>query len=103
MALVRPIATTDWQYAQSRHKHLPKVPFSILTSGKSRSGKEVLLANVITDFYRDAFSAIYVFAPTVHLDDTFKLIEHHGYRHLKQKKPFMFDQYSESIISEIVE
>ena len=105
-AIVRPLPNHEWKYAQSRFDHLPRVPFRILTTGKSSAGKGVLTVNMVTDFYANVFECIYVFAATVHVDSTWKAIEHYAIRELNQgrtKSPFMFDHFSESALRQILE
>ena len=102
-AVVRPQPDHEWQYKQSRFDHLPKIPFRTLVSGKSASGKGVLMVNAVTDFYRKCFKRIFVFASTVEVDSTFKAIEHYAIRELQQgKAQFMYDSFNEKALEQII-
>ena len=105
VARVKPVPSGEWEHEQSRFAHLPKVPFRFLISGKSASGKGVLTVNAVTNFYRDCFERIYVFAATVEQDNTWQTIAHYAYRHLNQRRreQFMFDQFDEAALAQIVE
>jgi len=57
---------------------LPKFPFSFMISGRSGSGKSVLLLNLLTKekFYGGFFDYIIVYSPTAgKLDDTYKNLD----------------------------
>ena len=102
-AVVRPQPDHEWKYAQSRFDHLPKIPFRTLLSGKSASGKGVLMVNAVTNFYRKCFKRIFVFASTVEVDSTFKAIEHYAIRELQQvKAQFMYDSFNEKALEQII-
>ena len=104
-AVVKPVPSGEWEYHQSRFTHLPKTPFRILVSGKSQSGKGVLTVNAVTNFWKDCFEAVYVFASTVHVDTTWQTIAHHAHRHLGQgrKDQFLFNDFDETALGEIME
>jgi len=104
-AIVKPVKGGEFKYKQSRFKHLPSVPFRCLCSGRSAAGKGVLVTNVVTDFFRDAFKKVYVFAPTVHLDNTWQTIAHHCNRNLKQseyKEQFLFEDFDTAALADIM-
>ena len=105
LPIVKPVPSGEWQYEQSRFAHMPKVPYRLLVSGKSASGKGVLTVNMVTNFYRDVFERIYVFAATAQVDSTWQTIAHYAYRNLQQgrKGRFMFDDFDEKALTEIVE
>ena len=104
-AIVKPIRSGEWKYKQSRFDHLPRVPFRCLCSGRSAAGKGVLVTNVVTNFFRDAFKKVYVFAPTVHLDNTWQTIAHHCKRNLKQsdlREQFLFEDFDTAALADIM-
>ena len=104
-AIVQPVPSGEWEYHQSRFAQLPKTPFRILVSGKSQSGKGVLTVNAVTDFWKDCFQAVYVFASTVHVDTTWQTIAHYAHRNLQQgrKEQFLFNDFDEAALGEIME
>ena len=106
-ALVRPLPDHEWKYRQSRFDHLLTVPFRVLVTGKSASGKGVLTVSAVTDFYRNCFKRIFCFASTVQVDSTWKSIEHYAIRELGQGKslnsPFMFNKFDEGALRVIID
>ncbi len=104
-ALVKPVPSGEWEHTQSRFSHLPRIPFRLLCSGKSAAGKGVLTVNAVTNFYRDCFERIYVFAATANVDNTWQTIAHYAYRHLNQRRreQVLFDDFDEAVLAQIVE
>ena len=103
--IVKPVPSGEWPHEQSRFAHMPKVPYRMLVSGKSASGKGVLTVNLVTNFYRNVFEQVFVFASTAHVDNTWQTIAHYAARNLQQgrKGQFMFDDFDEGALAEIVE
>ena len=104
-AIVRPLPAHEWQYTQSRFDHVPRTPFRILVSGKSASGKGVLTVAAVTDFYAGCFDNVFVFAATVHVDSTWRSIEHFVLRTIRptNRAPFMYDRFDEGALKAIIE
>ena len=53
---------------QSRHEHMPEVPFRLIALGNSGSGKTLTLQNMLLNHYKGVFSAIFLWLPTSRLD-----------------------------------
>ena len=103
---VKPLSVAQWEYAQPRHDHLPRVNFRLQCVGRSQAGKGTLLINMVTRWYHGVFSKIFVFASTVGTDDTWKALEDYCIRSLGQNpdtEPFMFNTLDERRIARIVE
>ena len=64
---IKPINMTEYTCKQSKHTHLPLRMILVAPSG---SGKTVLLTNSILNQYRGCFERIYVFSPSIDLDNT---------------------------------
>ena len=104
-AIVRPVRAAEWRYKQSKYNAVPHVPFRCLCSGRSAAGKGVLVTNVATDFYKDVFKKIYIFASTVNLDTTWQTIAHYCDRSLRQsrlKEQFLFDEFDVGALLDIM-
>ena len=67
---IKPINMIDYTCKQSKPTHLPNVPLRIILLAPSGSGKTVLLTNLILNQYRGCFERIYVFSPSIDLDNT---------------------------------
>ena len=69
--IIQPRNITEYEYKQSKYKHVPRIPFRSIIVASSTGGKTVLIQNLILDVYRDCFSRIFIFSPSVHTDPTF--------------------------------
>ena len=69
--IVRPRNITEYEYKQSKYDHVPRIPFRSIIVASSTGGKTVLIQNLILDVYRDCFSRIFIFSPSVNTDPTF--------------------------------
>ena len=47
----------------------------MLCVASSTGGKSVLIANLILKIYRGSFERIYIFSPSVHVDDTWRAVK----------------------------
>ena len=104
---VEPIKdSTKLEIRQSKSMHLPKLPMRSLILGHSSGGKTTLIANLLLNkrAYRDAFSAIYVFSPSVHHDGTWGAIKKYvrDEPHKKEEEHF-FDDWDYKKVQEIVD
>ena len=53
--IVKPINVKEYDFKQSKYEVAPKLPFSMIITGPSGSGKGILLQSLILDIYRDVF------------------------------------------------
>ena len=63
------------QYSIKQNKYgdiVPSIPFKSLIYAPSLSGKSVLITNLIQDIYRDCFERVYIFSPSIEIDDNWK-------------------------------
>ena len=51
--------------------------------GPSGSGKTVLLTNMILDIYKECFSRIYIWSPSIEVDSTWKPVKDYIRDHIK--------------------
>ena len=68
--VIKPIKTKEFNTKQSQYGHCGKLPMRAVVLGPSGSGKTVLLQNMILDVYKDCFSRIYIFSPSINVDMT---------------------------------
>ena len=66
---VEPIQVKEFTVKQSKYDVCGKLPIRSVILGPSGSGKTVLLQNMILDIYRDCFSRIFIFSPSIEVDD----------------------------------
>ena len=62
---VKPTAEIKYDFKQSKHEVVPKLPMRAMILGPSGSGKSTLLVSMILDIYRGAFERIFIWSPSV--------------------------------------
>ena len=73
---ISPIAQKEYTCRQSKYgDHVPRLPTRCTILAPSFSGKTVLISNLILDVYRGCFNRIYIFSPTIKIDDKFKPVK----------------------------
>ena len=103
---IEPIKLKTFQSKQSKYNIAPRAPFRSCIDGPSGSGKTVLLVNMILDIYRDVFSRIYVFSPSVMADSSWLPVKKYVQHDLKinlEKEPCFFEEYHQEDLEKIVE
>ena len=73
------------------------MPRRSILLGPSGSGETVLLTNLILDVYRNCFSRIYIFSPSINVDSVWlpvkKYIEHEMKINTKEEQCY-FEEYN---------
>ena len=79
--IVKPVNVKEYDFKQPKCEIAPRLPFSQIITGPSGSGKGMLLQSMILDIYRDVFERIYIWPPSISVDnnwtpvkDTFRKI-----------------------------
>ena len=72
--------------------------------GPSGSGKTVLLTNMIVDIYKCCFSRIYIWSPSVEVDQTWKPLKDYIRDHIKpnDRETCYFDSYDPSELEQVI-
>ena len=73
--IITPISVKDFTCKQSKHPVMPKLPLRGVILAPSGSGKTVLLSNLILKMYRGCFERVYVFSPSVNVDQTWEAVK----------------------------
>ena len=68
--VIKPVEVKEYIVKQSKYAIAPKLPRRSIILGPSGSGKSILLQSMILDIYRGMFDQIYIFSPSVYVDDT---------------------------------
>ena len=67
---IKPIGKSKtYDLKQSKYDFVSKLPTRSFLIAPSNSGKTVLLTNLILDVYRDCFTHVYIFSPSIDIDD----------------------------------
>ena len=74
---VEPIDIPEYKYKNSKFDMMPrpKLPARMLCVASSTGGKTVLIQNLILKIYTGSFERIYIFSPSVHVDDTWSAVK----------------------------
>lgn len=103
---IKPIGKTKtYDIKQSRYEHVSKLPTRSVLIAPSNSGKTVLLTNLILDIYRDCFEKIYIFSPSIDIDDGWQPVKEYLRKHLKQdekKEKTLFDEFDSDAFQNII-
>ena len=70
--IIKPLKLQDYTCKQSKHDIVPKLPLRGIWLAPSGSGKTVLLSNLILNVYLDCYERLYIFSPSVHVDQTWQ-------------------------------
>ena len=92
---IHPIKEKCWECKQSQFSQVPKCPLRMLAIGPSGSGKSVALQNMVLDIYRNCFSRVYIFSPSIHIDSIWDPVKDYIKKELKPSK----DEKTYSIIT----
>jgi ABC-type transporter Mla maintaining outer membrane lipid asymmetry ATPase subunit MlaF len=75
---IAPISVKEFTCKQSKHTNVvPHLPLRGVILAPSGSGKTVLLANLILKVYRGCFERIYIFSPSVNVDQTWEAVKNY--------------------------
>jgi len=103
---IKSYSKNDYSTRQSRYEHVGKLPTRSLILAPSNSGKTVLITNLILDIYRNCFSRIYIFSPSIKVDDAWKPVIDYCTNVLKQEETrdekFYFDSYEPEEFDKII-
>ena len=70
----------------------------------SGAGKTVLLTNMIFDIYKGCFSRIYIWSPSIYVDNTWKPVKDYIRDHIKpnDREKCYFDEYDPSELQAVI-
>ena len=102
---ITPIQLKEYNCKQSKYSDVvPKLPMRSMLVGPSGGGKTVLLTNMILDIYRDCFSRVYVWSPSINVDSTWKPVKEYIQNHIKpnDREKCYFDSYEPSELEQVI-
>ena len=102
---IKPIQLKEYNSKQSKYNDVvPKLPMRSMLVGPSGGGKTVLLTNMILDIYRDCFSRVYVWSPSINVDSTWKPVKDYIRDHIKpnDREENYFDSYEASELEQVI-
>jgi len=103
---IAPISLKEYDTRQSKYDMVPKLPMRSIILGPSGSGKTILLQNLILDVYRNCFSRIYIFSPSITVDATWTPVKQYIEKEMRVKHteedPIYFDHYNPDDLERII-
>ena len=82
------------------------LPARMLCVASSTGGNTVLIQNLILKIYRGSFERIYIFSPSVHVDDTWTAVKKYISDVMKvntEKEQVYFEEYDPIALKKIIE
>ena len=80
---IEPIDEKVFTFNQSKYDMAPKLPFRTLVVGASAGGKTVLISNLLLNIYRNSFERIFVFSPSILIDQNWEAVRKYIKKDLK--------------------
>ena len=104
---IEPIKLKEFEVKQSKYDVAPKIPFRSIILGPSGSGKTILIQNLILNVYKNCFSRIYIFSPSIDVDMTWVPLRKYIEEELKLKESdtekFFFNESKTEKLANIIE
>ena len=103
---VEPIDMPQYKYKNSKYEILPKLPARMIAIASSTGGKSVLIQNLILKIYRGSFERIYIFSPSIHVDDTWTAVKKYLSDVMKvdaEKEQINYEEYDPVALKKIIE
>ena len=103
---VEPIDIPEYKYKNSKYEMMPNLPARMLCVASSTGGKTVLIQNLILKIYRNSFERIYIFSPTVNVDDTWTPVKKYITDVMKvdtEKEQVYYEEYDPIALKKLIE
>ena len=84
---IKPIKLQAYTCKRSKYDVVPHLPLRGIWLASSGSGKTWLLSNLILNRYLDCFEILYIFSPSVHVDQTWQEVKDYQKKTMKVKEP----------------
>ena len=102
---IKPFNTKEYTVKQSKYGDVvPKLPMRSMILAPSGSGKTVLLQNMILDIYRGCFNRIYIFSPSIDIDQTWQPVKEYIAKEIQpnEHEKVYFDTYAPEELEKII-
>ena len=103
--IVKPYKTKEYTFTQSQYEVAPKLPASMIISAPSGSGKTQLLQFMILDMYRNCFSRIYIWSPSINVDSIWIPVKSYIKNEMKvdtEKETCFFEEYFPNDLEKVI-
>ena len=105
MGRIKLFPTPEFTCKQPRDPVVPKLPMSGILLGPSKSGKTVALISLILEQYRGCFERIYVFSPSINVDDGWRPVKRYIEQDMKvntDREQVYFEEWDEAALRRII-
>ena len=102
---IEPIDEKVFTFNQSKYDMAPKLPFRTLVVGASAGGKTVLISNLLLNIYRNSFERIFVFSPSILIDQNWEAVRKYIKKDLKvdtEKEKVFLEEYDPEALQNII-
>ena len=95
---IKPIRLKEYNVKQSKYNMVGRIPIRQIVLGPSGCGKGIFIQNDILDIYKNMFTRIYIFSPSIEVDyQTWKPVKDYiekemGLKHTDEE-PIYFGEY----------
>ena len=103
---IEPIKVKQYEVKQSKYPQCGKLPVRSILLAPSGGGKGVLLQNMILDIYRNCFERVYIFSPSIHVDQTWLPVKEYLDKTINLKEdepPLYYDNYDPESLEKIID
>lgn len=105
MTEVKLFETPEYNFKQSRFKHLPQVPIRGALVGGSGSGKTRALASLLLWQYRSTFERLFIWSPSIDIDATWLPVKKYVSDVLKvdtDKEQCFFSEWDPAALEKVI-
>ena len=102
---LKPIGLKEHTCTQGHYGDIvQKLPMRSMLVGPSGSCKTVLLTNMILDIYKGCFSRIYIWSPSIEVDNTWKQVKDYIRDNIKpnDRETCYFDSYDPAGLQQVI-
>ena len=102
---LKPIQLNEHTCKQGHYGDIvPKLHMRSMLVGPSGSGKTALLTNMILDIYKGCVSRIYIWSPSIEVDQTWKPVKDYIRDHIEpnDRETCYYDSYDPSELEQVI-
>ena len=107
MINIKPYKHKEYNCKQSSYGYMACLPARILLNAPSGTGKTVALTNLVLDIYKGCFEKIYIFSPTIFIDDNWTVVKKYIDKEMDIKHtdedPIYFDTFEEKDLKNVID
>ena len=102
---LEPVKLKTFESKHSKYEQVGKLPLRDIILGPSGSGKGILLQNLILDVYKGCFGRIYIWNPSIDIDQTWRPVKQYIEKEMKvniEKEKCFFNEYHPEDLEKII-